>query len=311
MSAVLDWLAAAVAALGFGSEAQVYNGYAEADYVHVAPLTAGRIVSLAADEGDSVAAGQVLVLLETDSQTAALQAAEAAVAVAKANLDNLQTGSRAAEIAVVAASLHRAEADRNLARTTLARSQRLLDQGRVPQAEVDRDRSALESAEAQVDQLSAELEVAQLPARDAQRLAAEAALDMARAEADVARSNLRDRSLATPVAGKVERRFYEPGEVAASGAPVLSIFQPDRVKAVFFVPEPKRAATALGDRLSVSCDGCPPGLSARITRLASDPQYTPPILYSRDERDRLVFRAEAVIDEGSGLLPGQPLSLSP
>ncbi|TKA96064.1 biotin/lipoyl-binding protein, partial [Cereibacter changlensis] len=166
MSAVLDWLAAAVAALGFGSEAQVYNGYAEADYVHVAPLTAGRIVSLAADEGDSVAAGQVLVLLETDSQTAALQAAEAAVAVAKANLDNLQTGSRAAEIAVVAASLHRAEADRNLARTTLARSQRLLDQGRVPQAEVDRDRSALESAEAQVDQLSAELEVAQLPARD-------------------------------------------------------------------------------------------------------------------------------------------------
>ena len=311
MSAVLDWLAAAVAALGFGSEAQVYNGYAEADYVHVAPLTAGRIVSLAADEGDSVAAGQVLVLLETDSQTAALQAAEAAVAVARANLDNLQTGSRAAEIAVVRASLHRAEADLHLARTTLARSQRLLEQGRVPQAEVDRDLTAVESAEAQLEQLSAELEVAQLPARDAQRLAAEASLDMARAEAEAARIALRDRSLAAPISGLVERRFFEVGEVAASGAPVLAIFEPGELKAIFFIPEPKRAATALGDRLAVTCDGCAPGITARITRLASDPQFTPPILYSRDERDRLVFRAEARLSPGAGLLPGQPVSLAP
>lgn len=311
MTGFSDAIFAVAAWLGFLTDATVYNGYAEADYVYVAPLTAGRIVGIAAVEGDSVMAGQTLVTLENDSETAAVRAAEAAVAVARANLDNLQTGSRAAEVAVVQASLHRAEADRDLARTTLLRSQRLLEQGRVPQAEVDRDRTALQSTEAQVEQLAAELEVSQLPARDAQRLAAEAALDMARAEADVARTRLQDRSLAAPIEGQVERRFFETGEVVASGVPVLSIFQPERMKAIFFVPEPSRTATRIGDRLTITCDGCPPGLTATISRLASDPQFTPPILYSRDERERLVFRAEAVIAEGSGLLPGQPISLGP
>ena len=309
---VWDWIMAVVVAVvpGLGpDEPPVYNGYLEADYTYVAPLSAGRIVAIAAGEGEQVLAGQVLVTLEDSAQKAAMQAALAGVAQAEANLDNLLTGGRADEIAVIAASLHRAEADRALAEGNFARTQALAGQGQVSAAKLDQDRTALAAAAAAVEQLQAQLNVAQLPARDAQRLAAEAALAMARAGAEGARIALADRVLRAPVSGVLERRFYEPGEVAGSGAPLLAIFQPDRLRVIFYLPQAERAGFRLGEVLAMDCDGCPTGISARIILMASEPQYTPPILYSRDERGRLVFRAEAQVSGVGGLLPGQPVTL--
>lgn len=300
----------AVVIPGIGAEpAPVYNGYVEAEYVYVAPSGPGRIVSLTTAEGDMVVEGQLLLKLEDTSQIAAHRAALASVAVAQANLDNLQTGSREAEIEVIRASLHRAEADQHLARITLDRSTQLLDRGLVPPAQVDNERAKLESANAQVEQLRAQLKVSELPARDAQRVSAEASLDVARAQADIAQANLDERMVNAPISGKVERVFFDVGEVAATGAPILSIFQPAKLKTIFFIPEPERSGFAIGDVLDLTCDGCRAGISVRITRMASQPQYTPPIIYSRDERARLVFRAEAILEDASGLLPGQPVTL--
>ncbi len=187
---VLDWAMGLVVAVvpGLGTpEVPVFNGYLEADYIYVAPLSPGRIVSLSADEGDRVEQGQVLVMLEDETQKAALQAAEAGVAQAEANLDNLSTGGRVDEMAVIAATLRKAEADRDLAASSFARTQTLARQGQVSDARLDQDRTALEAAKAQVEQLTAQLHVAQLPARDAQRVAAEAGLAMAQAQAEGAR----------------------------------------------------------------------------------------------------------------------------
>lgn len=291
-------------------ESTGYNGYLEADYVYVAPLSPGRITGLEAAEGDTVTAGQVLVRLDDQAQRAALAGAEAAVAQAEANLDNLSTGSREAEIAVIRASLKKAEADRDLAAANLARTEQLAAQGQVSSAKVDQDRAAAVAAAAQVEQLTAQLTVAQLPARDAQRGAAEAALAVARAGAEAARIQLADRVLEAPVPGLLDRSFYQVGEIAASGAPVLSIYDPARIKAIFFVPEADRAKVRPGMRLTLSCDGCE-GAVATVTRLASEPQYTPPILYSRDERGRLVFRVEGAVEGPKGLQPGQPVTLEP
>ena len=287
----------------------VFNGYLEADYVYVAPLSPGRIVSIAAEEGGRVQPGAVLVRLEDQAQKAALRAAEAAVAQARANLDNLATGGRADEIAVIAASLHRAEADKALAEANFARSTRLAGQGQVSAARLDQDRTALEAARAQVEQLQAQLAVVRLPAREAQRLAAEAGLKMVEAQAEAARIALADRVLRAPVGGLVERRFYEAGEVAGAGAPILAILVPGEIRVIFYVPEAERAGMRLGDVLKMGCDGCGEGMEARVVEMASAPQYTPPILYSRDERGRLVYRAEAELRGAEGLLPGQPVTL--
>ena len=308
---ILAWLTGLVALVvpGFGAtEMPKWNGYVEADYVYAAPLTAGQIETMAVREGDVVRKGDLLFTLRQDQQAALLAGAEARVTAAEANLANLTTGSREDEIDVIRASLQKAQADLSLARDTAARSGDLFAKGVASQAQLDRDRAALASAEAAVQQLQAQLKVAELPARDAQQRAAEADLAAARADAEKAKSDLADRTVLAPAGGRIERLFFDEGEMAAAGTPVLSILPEGALKVKFYLPETVRQEFALGDRLSVSCDGCPAGLTATVSYFASDPQFTPPVIYSRDERQRLSFLAEAVLDTGV-LHPGQPVTL--
>ena len=312
----LAWVSATFAAImaaivpGYGDNpAPVYNGYVEADYVYVAPSVTGRIRVLSVAEGEEIAIGQFLFDMDASQQRASLRAAKARVAQAEANLRNLETGSRDAEIAVIRASLEEARAAQALAASTLARTENLFGRGLVTQAKVDSDRATLDQANAHVARLDAQLEVAELPARDEQVIAARATLSAARAEAEAAAAQLDDMRTTAPITGRIEKVYYTVGEVASAGTPVVSILPPDALKVLFYLPETTRASFAIGETLVLTCDGCPNGIEANVSRMASDPQYTPPIIYSRDERHRMVFRAEARLAPGTGLLPGQPVTL--
>jgi len=313
MSTVAGWITGLLALFlpGFGVEAvPQYNGYIEADYVYAAAAGTGRIATLPAIEGSLVTKGTLLFSLESDNQAAALRAAEAREAVAEATWRNLETGSRQQEIDVIRASLSKALADQTLAAATLERSLKLKQAGVSSAAKVDSDQAALDSANAEVAQLKAQLAVAELPARDAQLVGAKASLEAAQADTDRARVDLADRLVFAPTGGLVERVYYRAGEVAAAGAPVISLLPPGAMKARFFIPEPDRMQFKLGDVFALACDGCPAGIKAQMTYMASDPQHTPPIIYSRDERTRLVFMAEAQILGAARLLPGQPVTLT-
>lgn len=309
MNGILAWLTAFFVALVPGTQPHPgWDGYLEADFVYVAPVSAGVIDTIKVAEGDTVRKGDVLFIQSTDQYKASLDAAEAKAAAARANLENLSTGSRADEITVVRAQLNKARADLSLAQTSYNRSVKLHEQGFAPQSRVDQDKTALDSAQAQVDQLQAQLQLAQLPTgRDAQRSGAEADLKAAEAQAEQARVQLKDRTLTAPVDGQIERVFYQQGETAGVGAPVVSILPPRALKARFFVPETQRAELRIGETLKVTCDGCKAGLTASLTYVASEPEHTPPVIFSRDERARLVFMVEARMNERSGLLPGQPV----
>jgi len=311
VDALLAWLTGLIAIVipGFGAtDVPRYNGYVEARYVYAAPPSGGLIETISVKEGDVVLEGDLLFRLRQDQQISALAAAEARVAAAEAALANLTTGGRTDELDVARASLQKAEADLGLARETAARSARLLAEGLVPQSKYDQDRAALASAEALVKQLSAQLKVAELPARDAQQQQAEANLAAARADAEQANWTLADRTVTAPAAGRIERVYFDPGEVVAAGAPVVSILPEGALKVKFYLPEPVRPQFRLGDQVAVSCDGCPDGLTATLSYFASDPQFTPPVIYSRDERQRLSFLVEATLD-GASLPPGQPVTV--
>lgn len=311
MDHVLAWLTGLLAIIpGVGHEAPAsWNGYAEIDYVYASTATAGRIETIAVREGDRVAAGDVLFVLETSQQQAQYDAALARADAAQASLDNLQTGSRSEEIDVIRASLMKAEADLSLAQQNLKRSEELFAQELIPAAQLDQARASAQAAAAAVEQLKAQLKVAELPARDAQQIAAEATLAAATADAASAKAMLDNRTIRAPEAGRVERLFFSAGEVAGAGVPVVSLAGSGALKVKFYVGEADRQGLALGEHVTVSCDGCAEGLTATIDHFASDPQFTPPIIYSRDERNRLVFLTEAVMDEENGVLPGQPVSI--
>jgi HlyD family secretion protein len=309
-----DWLAGIFAAvMGFLSLGPAapsgFTGYLEADYVYAAPVTGGTLDSIAVAEGDSVAPGATLFALRSAQQEALVRAADARVEAARATLENLVTGSRSQEVDVIRANLGKAEADLALAQSTFERTQKLFDAGSATQARLEQDRAALASAKAQVAQLHAQVEVAELPARDAQQVAAEANLNAAVADAERARLDLEDRTVTAPVAGVVDDVFFSAGEMVAAGSPVLSIRPEGEIKARFYVDEVARAGLAVGQRVSVSCDSCAAGVTGRISSIGAEPQTTPPVIYSRDERARLVFVAEAVLDEAGTLMPGQPVTV--
>lgn len=314
MSDILGWIAGVFAAVfpGFlGGEGPVFNGYVEADYHYAAPVVAGRIQRIAVVEGQVVTRGQLLVEMDDRTARAALREAEARVAEAAAMLDNLRTGAREDEIAVIRADLERAKAVERQGKINFDRTATLVERGVAAQSQWDSDRAALDAATAAVLELEAQLRVAVLPAREAELARADQALRAAEAARDAAEVALEEQKVLSPFDGFVEDIFFKSGEVAAAGAPVMSMYDPARMKAVLFLPETDRARATIGQQLALSCDGCREGIQARLVRLASSPQHTPPIIYSRDERHRLVFRAEALIPPGSGLLPGQPISLRP
>lgn len=303
LAAVLAFFSPAAGPTGF-------TGYIEADYVYVAPVSAGRIAEISVVEGQAVERGDLLVVLDPSQQTALLAAAEARVAAAQATLDNLTTGGRSEELDVIRASLGKAEADLALAKTNLARSAQLEKAGTVSAAKLEVDRNAVASAEAQVNQLKAQLAVAELPARSAQQVAAEANLAAAEADAEGARFNLEDRQVHAPAAGVVEKLYYAAGEVAAAGTPIVSILPARALEARFFVPEAARSSLSVGQGVTVTCDGCA-DMAATVVHIASEPQTTPPVIYSTEERSRLVYLVEARLDDAAKLQPGQPVTVLP
>ncbi len=311
MDGIFAWLMGLVSLIpGLGPALPTgWTGYVEADYYYAAAPGAGSIARLAVAEGDLVRAGDTLFVLEAGQQQAQYDAARARAAAAEASLDNLRTGSRSEEVDVIRASLAKATADLNLARQNLARSEELFGQGLIPAAQRDQVRATLASAQAAADQLEAQLKVAELPARDAQQIAAEASLAAARADAATARAALEARTVTAPQAGRVERLFFKAGEVAGAGVSVLSLLGAEALKVKFYVGTAERAQLALGEAVRVSCEGCPDGLTATISHVAAEPQFTPPVIYSRDERSRLVFLAEATLAGPDVLLPGQPVSV--
>jgi len=139
---------------------------------------------------------------------------------------------------------------------------------------------------------------------------AEAGLREAEARTNAARTRLARRQLSSPVAGAVQQIYYRQGEMVPAGKAVLSILPPGNVKLRFFVPQAVLPTVALGDPVTVHCDGCAKGVDARVSFIAAAAEYTPPVIYTQEERAKLVFLVEARPDAADGLRVGQPASVT-
>ena len=310
METVIGFFSGVLAIFGFGEELPTtYTGYVEGDYVYVSATSAGQIENILVSASDYVDAGDILFIQDPTQAEAAVAAALSQVKVAEAALDNLLTGARDEEVAVVQAQLDQAQANLSLVEQEYNRNSKLVADGIASQTILEATLANLSSAQAQARQLQAQITSMTLPARPAQRAQAEASLAAAQASLESAKANLDDRTITAPIAGKIEQVFYDTGEVLQPGMPVLSLLPENARKIYFFVPEPDRASFQVGDQLIMECTGCPPGTSVNITFIDSQPQFTPPIIYSRDERARLVYRAEGYPVQPLSLFPGQPVTL--
>jgi HlyD family secretion protein len=287
-----------------GAPPPLATGYVEGDYVAVTPLATARIVDIPVRLGDRVAAGAVLARVDDADAKIALAAAEAALRRVESELANLEEGSRAAELAVIEASAVSARANAARTEKEAGRQKRLLQERASSEAQYDAAQAAADMAAAAVVEAEARLTTARLPARKNQIAAARAAVGEASANRDAALWALDQRRLLAPSGGTVTEIVRHIGEIAGPTMPVLAFLPDGAVKLRLYVAEADLASIDTDTKLAVACDGCPP-LVAVVTYIADEAEFTPPVIYSRDARQKLVYRVEARPDAAARLKPGQ------
>ena len=281
-------------------------GYVEGEFVLLAPIELATVQSMEVKRGDRVEPGQIVAEMESDDARIAVVQAEAALAQAEAQLADLKLGKRPEEIAVLDAMVRSAKAQSEESHRVLDRATDLLKRGIAPQAQFDEASTAVEVAEAEIGQAEANLAVAKLPARAETIKAAETQVKQAQATIEQAKWRLSKRSVEAPAAGRIDDVIRNPGDVAGPSAPVISMLPDGAVKLTLFVPEEAFSSVEVDKLLDVRCDGCREGLAARVSYVSPDPEFTPPVIYSLETRQKLVYRVEArPVGDATALQPGQ------
>jgi len=288
-----------------------FQGYAEGEFVRVATPFAGTLVSLDVARGATVAAGAPLFALESENEAAARREAESRARRAESQLENLRKARRPSEIEAVRAQRAQARTAAALADTELKRQEALVAKGFVSPQRLDESKAALAQARARVEELDAQVATANLAARPDEIRAAEAELAAARAALAQADWRLGQKRAVAPVAGEVADTLFARGEWVGAGQPVVTLLPPENRKARFHVPQGRLAAVKVGQAVELACDGCGAPIAATVTWVSPQAEYTPPVIYSRESRAKLVHLAEAkpAPADAARLRPGQPLDV--
>lgn len=301
---------AALAACG-GQAPSGWAGYVEGEYIYLAAPVAGTLSELMVQAGQTVPRGAPLFQLDNVAAKAARAQGDAQLAAATAQAANTTKGRRTDEVAVTRAQLLQARAQAERAEAELKRQQQLVAEEFISRSRLDDAATAVAQARARVGELEAALRVAELPARPDEQAAARA--NTSAATQALAQLQWREAQAAqkAPVDALVADTYFRVGEYVPAGQPALSLLPPAGRKARFYVPESERGTLAPGQAVSIRCDGCGTPIAARISRIATQAEYTPPVIYSNAQRAKLVFMVEALPApvDALRLQPGQPIDV--
>lgn len=290
-----------------------WQGYIEGEFVLLASPYAGQLQKLYVRRGDAIEVGKPVFALEQESERAARAEAEERMKSAQARLENQQAPRRQPEIAALREQVNQAKAALQLSRANLAREDELFRKGFSPKARLDDARSAYERDSARLKETEAQMKTALQPlGREGEREAAEAEIAAAKAALAQAAWRLEQKSVASPVTGQVQDTFFVEGEWVPAGRPVASLLPPANVKARFYVAETVVGSLAPGKAVAIRCDGCGAPIAAKVSYISSQAEYTPPVLYTREQRGKLLFLVEArpSLADAAKLRPGQPIDVT-
>jgi HlyD family secretion protein len=293
------------------NSSNVFQGYIEGEYVYVASPLGGALTNLAVARGDEVKAGQLLFELERGSEAAAVQQAEKNLAQAQSQLDDLTKGKRPTEIASLEAQLARTQANLKLSEAEFERREQLGGADVVSKEELDQARAQRDADKAQVEQLTADLETAKLGGREDVVRAAQDAVASQKAALDKACWSFDQKQQFAPTNALVQDTLYRVSEWVASGNPVVELLPPANIKVRFFVPQAALPRIKTGQTASVTFDGGRRAYSATVNYISTQAEFTPPVLYNRENRAKLIFMIEAKFspEDAADLRPGQPVDV--
>ncbi|MDB5472403.1 MAG: secretion protein HlyD family protein [Caulobacter sp.] len=285
------------------------TGYVEGETLYFAAAQSGALTTLNVERGQRVEAGASLFQVDPGTAQAQQERAAAQAEAARDRAADALKGQRPQELAVFQAQRTSAKALLDQAEADFGRVRTLAAKGVYAPARLDQARAAVGVARAQYQETIKRLDVAELGAREDQASAAAAEAQGAQAGVSEAAIRARQLSPVAPTAGRIEDVFYRPGEWAVANTPVVALLPDARVKLRFYVPETEVTRYRPGGSVRFACDGCKGG-EAKIAYVSPRPEFTPPVIYSRGNRERLVFLVEATPAHPRDLAPGQPVEVT-
>jgi HlyD family secretion protein len=250
---------------------QGWLGYAEGDNAFIAAPQPGWLSSLRVERGSLVHRGDLLFTLDSTTQRASRDQAIATLNAARA-------------------SLGQEEANLIYAQKQLGRQEGLARARAGTPAQLDQARALYEQSQARIAQLRSQ--IAQMGA-----------------SLEGASYSLNQRSVVAQTEGRVQDVYFHAGEYVPASVPVISVLPPHNVYVRFFVPETEFSRVHIGQKVRVFCDGCASNLTATISFIAQQEEFTPPVIFSQGNREKLVFKLEARAPGGLKLSPGQPVQV--
>ena len=284
-------------------EKERFTGYVVADDVYMTSPVAGTLASVSVQRGQRVAAGAALFQIDPTERAAGTEQARATISANQAQVNQQQSALAKTRADLAAAQADAERQGAQLKRMTAAQAEK---PGSVAQVDIDQARAAYEAALRRADAART-----QLGAASAAISAARAQVQGAEAGLTSARRQLSELAPVAPSAGRVEDVMFKPGETVPPNVPVVSIVPDGQMKVRFYVPEARVGAYQPGRKVAIACDGCAGGMTATVNFVATEPEYTPPVIYSLDARQKLVFMVEALPSNPQALVPGQPIDVAP
>jgi HlyD family secretion protein len=249
------------------------NGRLEADPIDISTKFAGRILELRADEGDKVQAGQIVALMDTRDLAETLKRGEAQIDQARKAVDEAQ------------ANLVQAKSTTLLAQQELDRTSQLVKNGWATKELFDQRKQQLDGAQAA--QAAADHRIAE----------AQKALTAAQHDADFVRVNIADNTLVAPRDGRIEYRLANIGEVLPAGGKIFTMLDTAYVYMDAYLPTLQADKVKLGADARILLDAFPDrSIPAKVSFLADQAQFTPKMVETQNDRDKLMFRVRVKID---------------
>lgn len=296
---------------------QRFPGTIEVDESDAAPLLGGRIVALRVEEGDTVRIGDTLAILTQSQAPAAVEERRARLAAAEARLADLRRGARSAELDRARADLAAAAAEADRAAKDLERGTSLAQTWVIAKQELDRLKATAETAARRRDAATAALALAEEGSRTDQVRAAEAEVRSAAAQLSGARADLGELAVLAAVDGVVLGKHAEPGEVVASGTPLVTIGVVSHRWVRVYLPAdlvdrlPAGAAATVTIAESPSRRAAEPPTHGRLASVSSRAEFTPRSALTEEERADLLFAARVdLVDPPATLRPGLPVTVT-
>lgn len=295
----------------FQDDSYSLQGYVEGEYTQLASSLEGRLRNLYVSRGQTVVSGQPLFALDPEPEASQLTKALSNLASEKSKLQDYMSGQRSTVLAGIIAQKEQAQADLELAQNNFNRTSQLFQKGIVSRSNYDDALAKLKLNQQKVNQFEQNIQEAELGERQYRILQQTGLVKAAEAEVAEARWRVAQKSIVAPEAGLIYNTFFNEGELVTPNQPVVSLLAPRYVYIVFYIPEPLRSSLKINERVYFDCDGCGRRYEAFINYISPEAEYTPPVIYSRDSRQKLVYRIQAKLplEVSKKVNPGQPVDI--